>query len=63
MIEITSYTQRKYLLHPDSIAVIMEASTSSYWHGVRSIVKLFDGVIIESDMTVGEIHKLIQGDK
>lgn len=40
---------------PTAVARVIEAGASSQWHGVRSIVKTFDGDTIECRETVHEI--------
>ena len=40
---------------PNAIARVIEASASSQWHGIRAIVKTFDGDTIECRETVHEI--------
>ena len=47
MIKITNPEGVVTYLHPDAIASITEAGPSSQWHGIRCIVKTFDGKIIE----------------
>jgi hypothetical protein len=44
---------------PRAIARVIEASTSSQWHGIRSIVKTFDGATLECSETVHEINQAI----
>ncbi|MBW5416134.1 MULTISPECIES: hypothetical protein [unclassified Pseudomonas] len=34
-------------LHPDNISSITEAAVSSQWHGTSSIVRTFDGQVLE----------------
>lgn len=48
MITIHDYRGRVHHLNPHAIALISEASTSSQWHGIRAIVKTFDGGLIEA---------------
>lgn len=59
MIQITDVNGKKRYLSPDAIASIAEASTSSQWHGIRSIVKLFDRSVIESQESADEIATLV----
>ncbi len=63
MIELTTQSSsgsRRYLLHPDAIAMITEASVSSQWHGIRAFVKLFDGKTLEVSETIDHISKLLE---
>lgn len=48
MITISDIDGRKHYLHPDAIARISEAGASSAWHGIRSIVHMFDCRLIEA---------------
>jgi uncharacterized protein YlzI (FlbEa/FlbD family) len=48
MITITGIDGRKHHLHRDAVARISESPTSSAWHGIRSLVKTFDGEVIEA---------------
>lgn len=47
MITLTCVDGRKLYLEAKSIAEVLEASTSSQWHGIRSYVKTFEGRIFE----------------
>jgi hypothetical protein len=46
-------------VHPQAIARVIEAGASSQWHGVRSIVKTFDGQTLECSETANEITAAI----
>lgn len=59
MIEILRYDGRKELVSPAAIARVTEACASSQYHGIKSLVKLFDGQIIESCNTTQEIGDLL----
>ena len=59
MIEILRYDGRKELISPAAIARVTEGCASSQGHGIRSIVKLFDGQLIESCNTTDEIMALL----
>jgi len=48
MITVTEIDGRKVHVNDAAIATITEAGPSSQWHGVRSIVHLFDGRVIEA---------------
>ena len=47
MIIVTDVYGRKRALSPAAIAQIAEAGTSSQWHGIRSVIRTFDGQVIE----------------
>ena len=59
MIEILRYDGRKELINPSAIARVTEACVSSQYHGIKSLVKLFDGQLIESCHTMDEIAALL----
>ena len=60
MIELTDINGRKHALHPDAIARVIEAGTSSQWHGINCYIKTFDGDTIEARETVFEVMGLIK---
>ena len=49
-------------VNPKAIARITEARPSSQWHGIRAIVKLFDGEILEVEETAGAVMSLVRTD-
>ena len=55
MIKITDYKGRTHYVAPSAIAKISEASVSSQWHGIRCIVKCFDGSVIEAGDSADQI--------
>lgn len=59
MIRITDYQGQAHFLAPDAIARVSEAPTSSQWHGIRAIVKTFDGATIEAQQEAGSIAKMV----
>ncbi len=62
MIRLTTPNSSGYATHyvaPDNIARVTEASTSSQWHGIRAIVRLFDGDVLECSDTAHEINAAI----
>ena len=62
MILLTTPNSIGYTTHyiaADNIARITEAGLSSQWHGIRSIVKLFDGSTLECSETCSEIAKQV----
>lgn len=61
MIAITDHRGMKQLVSLQAIATVKEAGASSQWHGIRSIVKLFDGSIIESSESITDLQRKIEG--
>lgn len=59
MIKITDINGCANYLAPEAIARVTEAGTSSQWHGIRSIVKTFDGQTIEARDSADDIAKAI----
>lgn len=47
MIKLTDYNGRDHYLAPAAIARVTEAGVSSQWHGVRAIVRTFEGETLE----------------
>lgn len=43
----------------ENIARITEAGVSSQWHGIRAIVRLFDGGVIEARESAQDIARLL----
>lgn len=60
MITLTDYNGKRHYLHKDAIARVTEAGTSSQWHGIRSVVKCFDGQVIECSDTAQAIAQQIE---
>lgn len=63
MIGVTNIDGRKIFLSANAIASITEASDSSQWHGVRAVIKLFDGRTIECQESAKDIAKFVSGDE
>lgn len=59
MIEIRTPSGRREYLHPDAIARITVAAASSQWHGIRSIIRTFDGDVIESSDDAEYLLKML----
>ena len=55
MIKITGYNGRTHYVDAAAIAKISEAGVSSQWHGIRCIVKCFDGSVIEAGDSADQI--------
>jgi uncharacterized protein YlzI (FlbEa/FlbD family) len=62
MIELNNTYGQKVFLAPSAIAEILEAGTSSQWHGIRAYVRTFDGRTIEVKESAQEIADKM-GDK
>ena len=63
MIRIDDYSGKAHYIAVDNIAHFQEAATSSQWHGIRSIVKLFDGTTIEAQDSCERILAAINASK
>lgn len=59
MIKITDYKGNTHFVAHNAVAKLSETGASSQWHGIRCIVKLFDGSVIESSDTADYIASLI----
>jgi len=55
VIRVTDINGCEFYLAATNIASINVAATSSQWHGVRSIVHLFDGGLIECQQEARDI--------
>ena len=60
MIEIRGYNGTRHYVKTTAIARLTEAGPSSQWHGIRCIVKCFDGVTIEAGDTIDAIELAIR---
>ena len=60
MIKITSQNERAVYLAAQAIASITEAGPSSQWHGIRSIVRTFDGRVLEARETAEEVSAAVE---
>lgn len=61
MIKLTCPTSTGGTVHyvaPAAISRITEAGTSSQWHGIKSIVRLFDGGVLECSESASSISEL-----
>jgi hypothetical protein len=63
MVKIIDYNGKTHYVAADAVAKISEAGVSSQWHGIRSIVKCFDGTVIEAGDTADVIAKSIIAEK
>jgi len=59
MIRVTDINGRTQYLAPAAIARVVEAGPSSQWHGIRCIVHLFDGKVVEAQERADEIFSAI----
>lgn len=55
MIRITNINGQAHYIAPTAIASVTEAGASSQWHGIKCVVKLFDGERIEAQETARDI--------
>lgn len=62
MVEATTISGEKVYLAPSAIAEVWEAGASSQWHGIRALIKTFDGRTIEVRETASEIARATKGD-
>lgn len=46
----------------NNVARITEAGVNSQWHGIRSIVRLFDGGLLECDEPADTVRKLVDAE-
>jgi len=60
MIELRCIDGRKHYLAPSAIARVTEAGASSQWHGVRSIVRTFEGETLEVSETPEQIARQVR---
>jgi hypothetical protein len=61
MIKLTDSSGHDVYLAPQNISRINEAAMASQWHGVRSIVRTFDGAVIECQQDAIKIAQLASG--
>lgn len=60
LIEITDFNGAKQYISAGAVEQITEAGASSQWHGIRSIVRLFNGKVIESQNTAYEVASMVK---
>lgn len=63
MFKITDGNGRPHYVSAENVARVTEAGPSSSWHGIRSIVRLFDGAVIECQQDAHEVAKLVESDR
>jgi hypothetical protein len=60
MIRLTTpHSGAAHYVSAKNIARITEAGVSSQWHGVRSIVRTFDGAVLECSETADDISRQV----
>ena len=63
MIRVADMNGQAHHLNPASIARVTEAGASSQWHGIRALVRMFDGAVLEVQETAASIaHAIEQAD-
>ena len=60
MIELDTEDGKKLYLAYNAISEVIEANTSSQWHGIKSYVKIFNGKTYGVSNTCSEIAKKVR---
>lgn len=60
LIEITDFNGATQYVSAGAVEQITEAGASSQWHGIRSIVRLFNGKVIESQNAAYEVALMVK---
>jgi uncharacterized protein YlzI (FlbEa/FlbD family) len=60
VIQLTDINGQSIYLAPAAIAVVRETGASSQWHGIRAVVKTFDGRTLEVRESAAEIAAKVQ---
>ncbi|AFK71691.1 hypothetical protein [Pseudomonas putida] len=60
MIQLTGINRNAIHLAPAAIASVAEAGASSQWHGICSIVRTFDGQVLEVRQRADDIVRQIK---
>ena len=60
MIAVTSIAGVKHHIAPAAFLDVHDPADSQAWHGVRAIVRLTDGRVIEATQTVAELMRALQ---
>lgn len=63
MFKITDTSGLAHYVAAENVARVTEASTSSRWHGIRSIVRLFDGAVIECIQDAHDVAQWVESDR
>lgn len=61
MIRISTNSGAHYVA-ANNIARLTEASASSQWHGIRTIVRLYDGATMEAQERIEDLRKLVEAE-
>ncbi len=59
MIKVYHYKGGEVILNESEIVSIERAGTSSQWHGIRSVITMSTGKVIESGSSVEDISKML----
>lgn len=62
MIKLYNFNGTHHFVAATAIARVSETGASSAWHGIRSLVYLFDGKVIECNQTADEVRRLIEAE-
>ncbi len=62
LIKTHDYRGTDVLLNTDAVISIVEASTSSQWHGIRSIIHLLNGKVVECGERVSTLEEKLFGE-
>ncbi len=63
MIELRDIHGRRRYVAADAVASITETGASSQWHGIKCIVKLFDGSVIECGDECAAVAAAVQRER
>ena len=61
MIKLTDSSGYDVYLAPQNISMINDTAMASQWHGIRSIVRTFDGAVIECQQDATKVAKMASG--
>lgn len=62
MIRVTDINGLDVYMAARNVASVNEAGQSSQWYGIRSIVRTFDGAVIECQQEARHVARLIAED-
>jgi hypothetical protein len=62
MLKLTDSNGRAVFLASTNVARVIEADPSSKWHGIYSIVRLFDGAVIECQQDAATVNRLVEAE-
>ena len=55
IINVQDINGRCHMVNTDAITRVSEAGASSQWHGVKTIIRLIDGSVIEARSTMNDL--------